>query len=184
MINISLVGNPNCGKTTLFNALTGSNQRVGNWPGVTVAKKTGSFSTIHNQVQLTDLPGLYSLAHTGSTDEAIAAQEITDHSQEIIVNVIDACHLERHLYLTSQLLELGVPLIIALNMSDLAKQNGIKIDVVELSKELGCPVVALQAHRQQGLSALHSAIDRLAENPTVPNHLSLALPKNINSIFK
>ncbi|MCL5271881.1 MAG: 50S ribosome-binding GTPase, partial [Gammaproteobacteria bacterium] len=118
MTHVLLVGNPNCGKTTLFNALTGDNQRVGNWPGVTVEKKTGEFSLGNYSIEVTDLPGVYSLianAQGMSQDEQIAAQSIVNLDADCIINVIDASHLERHLYLTSQILELGKPVVVALN---------------------------------------------------------------------
>lgn len=155
-MQILLAGNPNSGKTTLFNALTGDHQRVGNWPGVTVEKKTGVFQSGQRQIQLTDLPGIYSLSSATDTsiDEKIAAQAIVDSSADLIINVVDACHLERHLYLTSQLLETGKPLILVLNMMDIAEQRGIRIDAAALSQQLQCPVVALQAHKKLGLSVL------------------------------
>ncbi|ARG96428.1 Fe(2+) transporter permease subunit FeoB [Legionella micdadei] len=161
MTQLLLVGNPNCGKTTLFNALTGSNQRVGNWPGVTVEKKTGSFSLEGQTIQVTDLPGIYSLASSGqssSLDEQIAAKAIISLDADLIVNVVDACHLERHLYLTSQLLELGKPVIILLNMMDIAGQRGIKIDTKRLSTELNTPVLGIQAHKQVGFAELRQKI--------------------------
>ena len=161
MTHIMLVGNPNCGKTTLFNALTGDNQRVGNWPGVTVEKKTGVFTLGTQDIQVTDLPGVYSLVSSisgASQDEQIAAQAVAHGDADIMINVIDACHLERHLYLTSQLLELGKPLIVALNMTDIAEQRGIIIDARALAHQLSCPVVVLQAHRKVGLTELHRAI--------------------------
>ncbi|WP_051555123.1 Fe(2+) transporter permease subunit FeoB [Legionella fairfieldensis] len=157
MTHLLLAGNPNCGKTTLFNALTGANQRVGNWPGVTVEKKTGCFTFKEQLLQVTDLPGVYSLAATGddiSLDEQIAAQAVINLDVDLIVNVIDASHLERHLYLTSQLLELGKPIIIVLNMMDIAKNRGITIDVKALAHQLNCPVLPLQAHKQSGLTEL------------------------------
>lgn len=161
MIRVALVGNPNCGKTTLFNALTGDNQRVGNWPGVTVEKKTGSLTLNEQIIQITDLPGVYSLVNSrdkASEDEKIASLAIAFGEDDLLVNVIDACHLERHLYLTSQLLEIGKPVIIAINMTDLAKQRGITIDPDLLSQQLQCNVVLLEAHKQIGISALQAAI--------------------------
>ncbi|USQ14354.1 Fe(2+) transporter permease subunit FeoB [Legionella lytica] len=161
MTHVLLVGNPNCGKTTLFNALTGDNQRIGNWPGVTVEKKTGSFSIGKQLINITDLPGVYSLvANSGgvSQDEQIAAQSVATMQADCIINVVDACHLERHLYLTSQILELGKPVIIALNMIDIAEQRGISIDVNALAQQLGCPVIALQAHKKVGLAALEQTL--------------------------
>nr|WP_278043950.1 Fe(2+) transporter permease subunit FeoB [Legionella nagasakiensis] len=175
-----LIGNPNCGKTTLFNALTGNNQRIGNWPGVTVEKKTGQFDVDSEKVLVTDLPGIYSLVSsvTGSSqDEQITARNVAAADMDIIINVIDACHLERHLYLTSQLLELGKPIIIALNMMDIAYQRGITIDSKALSQRLGCPVIELQAHRQLGVEALKHAISA-TPNPVRP--LALSLPSAVS----
>jgi len=179
MTCIMLVGNPNCGKTTLFNALTGDNQRVGNWPGVTVEKKTGVFRGGDRDIQVTDLPGIYSLVSTpdgSSLDERITAASVAAGQFDVVVNVMDACHFERHLYLTSQLLELGKPMILVLNMADIAKQRGIQLDTLALSRVLGCPVVMLQAHRQIGISELKHAI--LALPPKgVP--LTLSLPPKV-----
>ena len=180
MTQIMLVGNPNCGKTTLFNALTGEHQRVGNWPGVTVEKKTGFFSIGTDKVNVTDLPGVYSLVSSqqgASQDEQIAAQAVAYGDADIVINVIDACHLERHLYLTSQLLELGKPLIVALNMTDIAEQRGITIDVQALSQQLSCPVVVLQAHRKIGVEALQQAI---LARPSVALPLVLPVSALIN----
>lgn len=177
-MRVMLIGNPNCGKTTLFNALTGDNQRVGNWPGVTVEQKTGAFQ-IEAQctVELIDLPGLYSLTaihqHV-SQDEKITAQAVVG-DVDVILNVIDACHLERHLYLTSQLLELGKPVVLALNMMDIAQQRGITIDVNRLSTELGCAVVPIQAHRDVGIDALKQSL-LTATSLSVPMKLMLPQP--------
>lgn len=173
MTHILLVGNPNCGKTTLFNALTGENQRVGNWPGVTVEKKTGTFTVGTEAIQVTDLPGIYTLvtlSQGASLDEQIAAQAVAQSDADLIINVLDACHLERHLYLTSQLLELGKPMIVVLNMSDIADLRGIQIDQQSLSKQLNCPVVSIQAHKQIGLSDLQQMILGHQE-PAIPLRL-------------
>lgn len=175
MTHILLVGNPNCGKTTLFNALTGSHQRVGNWAGVTVEKKTGEFELDDESIQITDLPGLYSLAaHSNglSQDEQIAAQAIVNLAVDCIINIVDACHLERHLYLTSQILELGKPVIVVVNMMDVAEQRGIAIDVAKLSAELNCPVILVQAHKKVGLPCLYAS---LANLPKGASALSLPL---------
>lgn len=161
MTNLLLAGNPNCGKTTLFNALTGDNQRIGNWPGVTVEKKTGNCLLSGQAIEVTDLPGVYTLASSileGSQDEQIAAKSIVTLDVDLIVNVIDACHLERNLYLTTQLLELGKPMVVVLNMMDIALQRGINIDTKALSKQLNCPVLPLQAHKRIGLSELEQVI--------------------------
>ena len=179
MTHIMLVGNPNCGKTTLFNALTGDNQRVGNWPGVTVEKKTGLFTIGVQDIAVTDLPGVYSLTsfvHGASQDEQIAANEVAYGDADIMINVVDACHLERHLYLTSQLVELGKPMIVALNMTDIAAFRGITIDAYALSKQLNCPVVVLQAHRKVGLLDLQQAI---LDSPPAALPLKLSLPTSI-----
>ena len=183
MTHIMLVGNPNCGKTTLFNALTGDNQRIGNWPGVTVEKKTGAFTTDHKNLNLTDLPGIYSLtayANGSSCDEQIAAKAIANDDADLIINVIDACNLERHLYLSSQLLELGKPMIVALSMLDIAKQRGISINTAELSKKLNCPVVTIQAHRNLGLNDLKTAI---SSTTFLPVPLNLPLDKPIDDVI-
>lgn len=167
MKKILLLGNPNCGKTTLFNALTGDNQRIGNWPGVTVEKKTGHFSIADERIQVTDLPGVYSLTlddQQSSQDERIAAEAVIEEEADCIINVIDACHLERHLYLTSQLLELGRPVILVLNMMDMALQQGISIDVAALSSRLQCPVLAIQAHKGVGLEHLTEALTQTIQN--------------------
>ncbi|KTC92493.1 Fe(2+) transporter permease subunit FeoB [Fluoribacter dumoffii] len=161
MTHVLLVGNPNCGKTTLFNALTGDNQRIGNWPGVTVEKKTGEFFASHQRIEVTDLPGVYSLvAHAEgmSQDEHIAAHSVATMKADCIINVIDACHLERHLYLTTQILELGKPVLLVLNMMDIAEQRGISIDINALSQQLGCPVIPIQAHKKIGIPQLIHSI--------------------------
>lgn len=181
MTHLLLVGNPNCGKTTLFNALTGANQRVGNWSGVTVEKKTGAFTLNEQQVQLTDLPGIYSLiAHAEglSQDELIAAQAIVTLEADCIINVIDACHLERHLYLTSQILELGKPMVVVLNMMDVAEQRGIRINVPALAEQLGCPVIPIQAHKNIGMPDLYQALNAL---PAPPTPLSLSLSQSLRN---
>ncbi|MDI1353051.1 MAG: ferrous iron transport protein B, partial [bacterium] len=164
MTHVLLVGNPNCGKTTLFNALTGDKQRVGNWPGVTVEKKTGQMVWDNQIIHVTDLPGVYSLVANAqgiSQDEQIAAQAIVSLDSDCIINVLDACHLERHLYLTSQILELGKPVIVVLNMMDIAQQRGISIDLAQLEIQLGCPVIPLQAHKDIGIPQLHQALRAL-----------------------
>lgn len=158
---IALIGNPNCGKTTLFNALTGSKQRVGNWPGVTVEKKSGEFRHANKDVEVIDLPGTYSLDTDGgsiSLDEMVARNFAQSGCADIYVNIIDASNLERSLYLTSQLLEMGIPLLVALNMSDVAQSQGIQIDSAMLSAQLGCPVISIVASRGVGIDALKEAI--------------------------
>lgn len=179
MTHVLLVGNPNCGKTTLFNALTGDNQRIGNWPGVTVEKKTGEFFVGQQRIEVTDLPGVYSLvanANGISQDEHIAAHSVVTMEADCIVNVIDACHLERHLYLTTQILELGKPVVLALNMMDIAQQRGISIDINLLSQQLGCPVIPIQAHKKIGLSHLMQALTHLPQEHTL---WTLPVPKTV-----
>ena len=171
-LTIALAGNPNCGKTTLFNALTGARQRVGNWPGVTVEKKTGEYRYQDRAVQVVDLPGTYSLDLAGgatSADERIARDYLLSREATLVVNLVDAAHLERNLYLTAQLLEMRVPMIVAVNMLDKAEQDGLTTDLQTLSTRLGCPVVGVVAARERGLEALRAAIARLAAAPTPPD---------------
>ncbi|MDZ7641747.1 MAG: Fe(2+) transporter permease subunit FeoB [Desulfurivibrio sp.] len=165
---IGVVGNPNCGKTTLFNALTGNRQQVGNWPGVTVERKTGEYHYGGEKVELVDLPGIYSLS-AASLDEEVARDFTLSEEADLIVNIVDASNLERNLYLTVQLLEMKVPLVLALNMMDSAKEQQIEIDLEELSRRLGCPVVPLVAARGEGVAELRAAIDQSARTPAPPN---------------
>ena len=137
-IKIALAGNPNCGKTTLFNALTGSNQYVGNWPGVTVEKKEGKLKK-HNDVVITDLPGIYSLSPY-TLEEVVARNYLIDEKPDVVLNIIDGTNLERNLYLTTQVVELGIPVVVAVNMMDIVKKNGDKINIKELSRQLACPI--------------------------------------------
>lgn len=159
-LTVALVGNPNCGKTTLFNALTGARQRVGNWPGVTVERKSGYFTERGKTVEVIDLPGVYSttLASESAVDERIACEFILREPVDVIINIVDASNLERHLYLTLQLLEMGAPVILALNMMDVARSRQIQIDVARLARELGCPVIALEAKKGEGVRELKCAI--------------------------
>lgn len=164
-LRIGLIGNPNAGKTTLFNQLTGSRQRVGNWAGVTVERKEGNFRTPRQAVRLIDLPGTYSLttiSAQASLDEQIARRCIVSGEVDVLINVVDATNLERNLYLTVQLREMGLPCIVALNMLDIARTQGLRIDIEALSHALGCPVVPLVSTRGEGLDALKAAIDGLA----------------------
>lgn len=186
MIRIMLLGNPNCGKTTLFNACTGQNQKVGNWPGVTVEQKIGSFTYNNEQCELIDLPGLYSLTASGidsSLDAQITANAVLENDIDLFINIIDASQLERNLYLTSQLLELGKPVIVAINMTDLAHKNGIEINHQALGKALNCPVVLLQANKEIGIENLKKVI---FENHLQPKALQLslqsAITKNLHAI--
>ena len=148
-LRIALAGNPNCGKTTLFNALTGSNQFVGNWPGVTVEKKEGKLKK-HDGVIVTDLPGIYSLSPY-TLEEVVARNYLIGERPDAILNIIDGTNLERNLYLTTQLTELGIPVVIAINMMDVVKKNGDKIDTAMLSKELGCKIVEISALKGTGV---------------------------------
>ncbi|GAB4360553.1 MAG: Fe(2+) transporter permease subunit FeoB [Gammaproteobacteria bacterium] len=152
---IALAGNPNCGKSALFNALTGIRQKTGNWPGVTVDRKEGRFELDQHKVVAIDLPGIYSLDAT-SLDEKVTRDYLLSREADLIVNVVDAGNLERNLYLTVQLLEMGVPLVVALNMMDVARKRGLRIDAGRLSEELGCPVVPLVAVTGEGLSELRA----------------------------
>lgn len=160
-LSIAMVGNPNGGKTTLFNALTGAWQRVGNWPGVTVECKSGYFSLSETRVEVIDLPGIYSLtlvSDTAAIDERIAAEFILNREADLIINIVDASNLERHLYLTMQLIEMGMPIILALNMMDVARSRHIQIDVKKLAHALGCPVVVLEANKGGGIQELKRVI--------------------------
>ena len=161
-IRIALAGNPNSGKTTLFNALTGSNQFVGNWPGVTVEKKEGKLKG-NKGVIVTDLPGIYSLSPY-TLEEVVARNYLLEEGPDAILNIIDGTNLERNLYLTTQLMELGIPTIIAVNMMDIVRKNGDKIDIVKLSEELGCEVVEISALRSEGLNELEQKVVKLAQN--------------------
>lgn len=167
---IAVVGNPNCGKTTLFNALTGSSQKVGNWPGVTVEKKVGQFRHQGETYDLVDLPGIYMIGgySAGSQDERVARDYILSGEPKLVINIIDAFNLERNLYLTCQLLEMRVPVVVALNMMDLAKKIGIEIDCAALSQALDCPVVPLVASRATGLDDLKQAVAQAVANPHIP----------------
>jgi len=169
--SIAIAGNPNCGKTTLFNALTGARQKVGNWPGVTVDRKAGRFVDDGAPVSVVDLPGVYSLAvapGSGSIDERIARDYILSGESDVIVNIVDASNLERHLYLTAQLLEMRVPMVVALNMVDVAEQLGIEVDAAVLSQRLGCPVVSTAAALGRGVDELKAAIRETARAGKAP----------------
>jgi len=174
---IGLLGNPNCGKTTLFNALTGGNQRVGNWPGVTVERKEGSYryqgknTEDDHTIKVVDLPGVYSIDAGDTTtglDELVARDYLLGLEADVIVNIVDASNLERNLYLTTQIMEMGVPTIVALNMIDLAKDREIRIDPDQLSKRLDCPVVPLCAHTGRGVPQLRDTIAEILAEPTIP----------------
>jgi len=168
-LRIALAGNPNCGKTTLFNALTGSNQFVGNWPGVTVEKKEGKLKK-HDGVIVTDLPGIYSLSPY-TLEEVVARNYLIGERPDVILNIIDGTNLERNLYLTTQLTELGIPVVVAINMIDLVKKNGDIIHLDELSRQLGCKVVEISALKGTGImEAADAAIDAAKNTKTVPMH--------------
>ena len=152
-ITIALAGNPNSGKTTVFNNLTGARQHVGNWPGVTVEKKEGSLRYADYDIKVVDLPGVYSLT-AYSLDEVIARDFVVDENPDVVVDIVDASNLERNLYLAVQLLEMGAPLIIALNMMDVAESRRYRIDVDALVREIGAPVVSMVATRNQGTQEL------------------------------
>lgn len=168
-LKIALAGNPNCGKTTLFNALTGSNQFVGNWPGVTVEKKEGKLKG-HKNVIVMDLPGIYSLSPY-TLEEVVARNYLIWERPDAILNIIDGTNLERNLYLTTQLVELGIPVVIAVNMMDVVKKNGDKIDIKELSRELGCEVYEISALKGTGImDAANAAVAACTSTKTVPQH--------------
>ena len=168
-LRIALAGNPNSGKTTLFNALTGSNQFVGNWPGVTVEKKEGKLKK-HDGVIVTDLPGIYSLSPY-TLEEVVARNYLIGERPDAILNIIDGTNLERNLYLTTQLTELGIPVVIAINMMDVVRKNGDKINVEELSRELGCKIVEISALKGTGIEeAAEAAIAAARNGKTVPMH--------------
>ena len=167
---VGVLGNPNCGKTTLFNALTGARQRTGNWPGVTVERKEGHYSFEGSEIDLVDLPGVYSLDPSHSSiDEVVARKYIMSGEADMILNVLDASNLERNLYLTVQLLEMRVPVVIALNMTDVARERGIVIDRERLSSMLGCPVIETIASRGQGIDELKQLVLRTAVNRPRPS---------------
>lgn len=168
-IKIALAGNPNCGKTTLFNALTGSNQFVGNWPGVTVEKKEGKLKK-HNDVIITDLPGIYSLSPY-TLEEVVARNYLISERPDAILNIVDGTNLERNLYLTTQLTELGIPVVVAVNMMDVVKKNGDKINIAELSRAVGCKVVEISALKGTGITeAAEEAIHAANGEKTIPQH--------------
>lgn len=168
-IRIALAGNPNSGKTTLFNVLTGSNQFVGNWPGVTVEKKEGKLKK-HSDVTVTDLPGIYSLSPY-TLEEVVARNYLIGERPDAILNIIDGTNIERNLYLTTQLTEIGIPVVVAINMMDLVRKNGDTIDIKELSRQIGCPVVEISALKETGISeAVDTVLKAAKDGKTIPMH--------------
>ena len=168
-IRIALAGNPNCGKTTLFNSLTGARQYVGNWPGVTVEKKEGKLKN-HNDVTITDLPGIYSLSPY-TLEEVVARNYLVGERPDVILNIVDGTNLERNLYLSTQLMELGIPVVVAINMMDVVRKNGDRIDTRELSRALGCPVLEISALNSDGtMEAAEAAIKAAKGGSFVPMH--------------
>ncbi len=169
-IKIALAGNPNSGKTTLFNALTGSNQYVGNWPGVTVEKKEGKLKK-NPEVTVTDLPGIYSLSPY-TLEEVVSRNYLLDERPDVILNIIDGTNLERNLYLTTQLLELGIPLVIAINMMDMVRKSGDKIDIEKLAREIGAPIVEISALKHEGIEECADiAVELAGAEPKIPSHV-------------
>lgn len=163
-LSIALAGNPNSGKTTLFNVLTGSSQHVGNWPGKTVEKRSGRLSTSGVQFEVVDLPGTYSLAAV-SPEESVARDYLLDETPDVVVLVVDAANPERNLYLTVQVLELGIRVVVALNMSDTAEARGLRIDHALLEERLGVPVIRTVARRREGVDELIEAVLAVAAEP-------------------
>lgn len=188
-IRIALAGNPNCGKTTMFNALTGANQYVGNWPGVTVEKKEGKVKgrqTSGEEVVVTDLPGIYSLSPY-TLEEVVSRDYVLNENPDVIIDLVDATNIERNLYLTTQLIETGVPVVIALNMADLIEKQGIKIDTKRLSTLLGCPVIETSALKREGLSELISEAVKVAkkkENGFPDNIFSKEMETAVSEVKK
>ena len=180
MITVALAGNPNCGKTALFNALTGSRQHVGNWPGVTVDRKSGYFRHEKQEIQVIDLPGVYSTTVTNEAaiDETITCHYLLSDEADVIINVIDGSNLVRNLYLTLQLLEMGLPVVIAVNMMDVVKRRGIVLNLVQLAKLLGCPVLPLVASQGEGIEALKSAMIA-ARQLQKATYFTLSLPESV-----
>ncbi|MCK5528696.1 MAG: ferrous iron transporter B, partial [Kiritimatiellae bacterium] len=166
-IKVAIAGNPNSGKTTLFNALTGSHQHVGNWPGVTVERLDGCYKHQHKKICITDLPGIYSFS-AYSIDETIAREHILNDQPDLVINVLDATNLERNLFLTTQLLEIKTPMVVVLNMMDLADRRRIKIEAEHLALHLDCPVIPIIASKGKGIQELRDAIMQVAERKLIP----------------
>ena len=186
-LTIAIAGNPNCGKSALFNTFTGIRQKTGNWPGVTVDRKQGFFELQGRTITVYDLPGIYSL-DASSIDEEVTRDYLLSRDASLIINVVDAANLERNLYLTAQLLEMGVPIVLVLNMMDVARKRGIDIDIKKLSQELGCPVVPIVAISGEGMDILkqkilaitageHSGGFRLAHDEIVEQAITDLMPR-------
>lgn len=185
-MKIALIGNPNCGKSTLFNALTGARQHIGNWPGVTIERKTGSMHINNQSIDIVDLPGTYAIENlqiATSEDELIAREFVLNEPDSLIVNIIDATNLQRSLYLTFQLLDLQRPMIIVLNMMDALKNLGEQINIAKLTQQLGCPVVPISAAKKNGLDQLEQVLSEVIHNPILPNTQIATLGDNQTSII-
>ena len=179
-IRIALAGNPNCGKTTLFNDITGSKQHVGNWPGVTVEQKTGKYKK-NKEIEIVDLPGIYSLSPY-SAEEIVARDYIVDENPDVLIDIVDGTNIERNLYLTLQVLETKIPTVIALNMMDEVEASGTKIDVKKLSKILGVPVIPIVARSGKGINELMEAAQKIASSKVEDNNLEVFSPQVNNYI--
>jgi small GTP-binding protein len=179
-IVIALAGNPNSGKTTVFNNLTGARQHVGNWPGVTVEKKEGNCNIRGYSIKVVDLPGVYSLT-AYSPDEVIARNFIIDEKPDVVVDIVDASNLERNLYLAVQIMEMGAPLIIALNMMDEAESRRYKIDIEAVSKEMGVSVIPMVANRNRGTDELLDEIIKVSENKTEARGVRIEYGREVES---
>ncbi|MEI6892332.1 MAG: Fe(2+) transporter permease subunit FeoB [Pontiella sp.] len=181
-LKIAIAGNPNCGKTTVFNALTGARQQVGNWPGVTVERVTGEYTHCEATIEVTDLPGIYSFSAL-SPDEDVARKHILFDAPDVVVNVIDASNLERNLFLTTQLLEMDVPVVVALNMMDMAKQRGIRLEIEHLQEHIGCPVVPIVATKKKGMEELKKAICAISKTGDKPG-VRVAYEQHIEKVLR